>query len=97
MIPLPNSPGVDVVGRLYRIDNESSKRHGLSKGDRVMSLTNFGGNARYLAVAPEHLVKVPESIDPAEAACLAETYLTAFQVLHLGQGSSSRYKNTSLK
>jgi len=97
MIPLPNSPGVDMVGKLYRIDTESSRKYGLNTGDRVISLTKWGGNARYLALKPDHLVKVPEFIDPAEAACLPETYLTAFQVLHVGQRHALRYRVNSLK
>jgi NADPH:quinone reductase-like Zn-dependent oxidoreductase len=62
-----------------------------------MSLTKWGGNARFLAVKPEELVKVPDNVDPAEAACLTETYLSAFQVLHLGQSASMRYLSGALK
>jgi NADPH:quinone reductase-like Zn-dependent oxidoreductase len=94
---LPNTPGVDIVGKLYRIDKESSQRLSLKKGDRVISLTKRGGNSRYLSVNPDMLVKVPESVDPAEAACLVETYLTAFQLLHFGQSPGTRYRSTSLK
>jgi NADPH:quinone reductase-like Zn-dependent oxidoreductase len=42
-------------------------------------------------------VKVPESIDPASTACLAENYLAAFQILHLGQRNGTRYKKSALK
>lgn len=96
-IPLPNSPGADMVGKIYRIDKQSEQKLGLNVGDRVMSLTKYGGNARYLGIDADQLVKVPENIDPAEAACLAETYLTAFQCLHLGQSPGQRYRRGSLK
>ena len=96
-VPLPNIPGIDFVGKLYRIDSETSKRHGLAVGDRVLSLVKWGGNARYVSVDPSTLVKVPETIDPASAVCLAETYLTAFQVLHQGQRNKARYRVDSLK
>ena len=96
-VPLPNSPGVDVVGKLYRVDKETTKRYNLSKGDRVLSLVKWGGNSRYLSVDPSKLVKVPENVDPAEAVCLPETYLAAFQILHLGQSDASRYRETTLK
>jgi NADPH:quinone reductase-like Zn-dependent oxidoreductase len=95
-LPLPNTPGVDFVGKLYRIDVTTSKRLGLSVGDRVMSLVKWGGNTRFLSVDPTSLVKVPETIDPASAVCLAETYLAAFQVLHQGQRGTSRYRMGSL-
>jgi NADPH2:quinone reductase len=96
-VSLPNTPGVDIVGKLYRINKESAQLTGLKKGDRVLSLTKWGGNSRYLSVDPENLVKVPESVDPAEAACLVETYLTAFQLLHYSQSPGSRYRKNSLK
>jgi len=50
-----------------------------------------------LGIDADQLVKVPDNIDPAEAACLAETYLTAFQCLHYNQHPSVRYRKGSLK
>jgi NADPH:quinone reductase-like Zn-dependent oxidoreductase len=96
-IPLPNSPGVDFVGILYRVDNDTVTKYKLNKGERVLSLTKWGGNTRYLSVKPDELVKVPQNVDPAEAACLVETYLSIFQSIHLSHGKKLRYKNTSLR
>lgn len=90
-------PGVDVVGKIFSIDSDSSQRYGLSQGDRVISLVKWGGNARYASVDPSSLVKVPEAIDPAVAVCLAETYLTAFQALHYLQSDEKRYLATALQ
>jgi NADPH:quinone reductase-like Zn-dependent oxidoreductase len=84
------------VGRLCRVDAECMKTEGIRVGDRVMTLTKWGGNSRYMIADPAQLVKVPESVDPAEAACLTETYLTAFQVLHYGQSPGMRYRSSSL-
>jgi NADPH:quinone reductase-like Zn-dependent oxidoreductase len=95
--PIPNTPGVDVVGRIYRIDTETKKRYGLSVGDRVISLVKWGGNSRYLVMDPSTAVKVPDSVDPAVAVCLTETYLAAFQVLHCKQNGKARYQDSSLK
>ena len=94
---LPNTPGVDYVGRIYRIDKESSKKLKVRVGDRVLSLTKWGGNTRFLTVNPSHLVKVNEKLDPAEVVCLAETYLSAFQMIHLGSSPNQRYRSQSLK
>uniref|UniRef100_A0A7S0F6J1 Alcohol dehydrogenase-like C-terminal domain-containing protein n=1 Tax=Craspedostauros australis TaxID=1486917 RepID=A0A7S0F6J1_9STRA len=71
--------------------------YGLKRWQTVMALTKCGGNARFIKLHPASLVNVPPSLDPAEVVCLAETYLTAFQVLHFGQRGTARYKNTSLK
>lgn len=100
---LPVTPGVDIVGKLFSIDSSSQKRYNLHVGDRVLTLCvrdegpPRGGNARYIALKPDHLVKVPETIDPALASCLPETYLTAFQVLHLGTNDEIRYSPYSLQ
>jgi NADPH:quinone reductase-like Zn-dependent oxidoreductase len=96
MSPLPNTPGVDVVGRIYRIDSETSKKYGWEVGDRIVSLVKWGGNSRFLSINPSHVVSAPESIDPSSAVCLVETYLAAFQVLHLGQPQDLRYKDDAL-
>ena len=95
--PLPITPGVDMVGKIFSIDKNMSAYHRLCTGDRVISLTRCGGNSRFLAIDPNQLVKIPEGLDPAEAACLAETYLSAFQVLHHGQSPGTRYRNNALK
>jgi NADPH:quinone reductase-like Zn-dependent oxidoreductase len=95
--PLPITPGIDIVGKIFHIGNALSSMHNLNKGDRVIALTRCGGNSRFLSIRPEQLVKIASDVDPAEAACLAETYLSAFQVLHFGQGSGLRYRGNSLK
>jgi NADPH:quinone reductase-like Zn-dependent oxidoreductase len=96
-ISLPNTPGVDVVGRVYHIKQKITSQFDLHPRQTVLSLVKRGGNTRYMSLSPDKLVKVPESVDPAQAACLPETYLTAFQVLHFGQVGSIRYRQNSLK
>jgi synaptic vesicle membrane protein VAT-1 len=94
---LPIIPGIDVVGRVHQVNAETSQRYGLKVGDRVISLVKSGGNARYLSVNAINAISVPESADPVETVCLAETYLTAFQILHNGQAQRIRYRDDSLK
>lgn len=93
----PIIPGIDVVGRVYQVNAETSQRYGLKVGDRVISLVKSGGNARYLAVNAISAISVPDSLDPVATVCLAETYLTAFQILHNGQPQRIRYREDSLK
>lgn len=94
---LPITPGVDAVGKVYKIDQELATLYNLSVGDTVVTLTRSGGNSRFLTSSPDQLVKVSGEVDPAEASCLAETYLSAFQVLHFGQTIGTRYRSGSLK
>ena len=57
-------------------------------GDRVAALVRTGGNARYINIPSSSLVKVPEGVDTAQAACIVSTYMTAFQALDLARGSN---------
>jgi NADPH:quinone reductase-like Zn-dependent oxidoreductase len=93
---LPIVPGVAFCGIVHQMHRDNA-RAGINVGDRVISLMPAGANARHLCVSSDKLVKVPEGIkDPAVAACIPEIYLTAFQVLHLGQRNGSRYRKASL-
>lgn len=61
-----------------------------------MSLVRWGGNARHFRIKASQLVRVPRGVDPAEATCLAEAYLSAFQALQYSQSSWARYSWQSL-
>lgn len=95
-LKLPIVPGVDVVGRIHKIDQKTSLRYGFRIGDRVLSLTRTGGNARYIKLDLNQLVKVPADVLSAQAVCLAESYLSGFQAVHCGQRAPARYKANSL-
>jgi len=47
-------------------------------GDRVMSLVAGGGYAEYATAYAGHLIAIPETLSFEEAACVCETYITAF-------------------
>jgi len=93
----PNTPGIDVVGKVYSTKQTTGKVYGLKPMQTVLSLVKWGGNARFMTIHPNQLVKVPEGLDPAEVACLPECYLSAFQVLHMGQTGNSRYRESSMR
>ncbi len=95
--PMANTPGVNVVGKVFQVKPQVELQHGLRISETVISLTKWGGNSRYVAIEPKKLVKVSNGIDPAEAACLPEIYLAAFQVLHLSQSAKMRYDRSSLR
>eukprot|EP00980_Cylindrotheca_fusiformis_P010712 scaffold2401_cov111-Cylindrotheca_fusiformis.AAC.4 len=89
-------PGTAFCGQIPVTEKKSTFSR-IAPGDVVISLLRSGSNARYVCAPKDHLVKVPPKIKPEEAACLVETYLTAFQVLHLSHKSSMRYRDNSLK
>ncbi|HPX60389.1 MAG TPA: NAD(P)H-quinone oxidoreductase [Deltaproteobacteria bacterium] len=47
-------------------------------GQRVMSLVGGGGYAEYAVAYASHLMPIPESMTFEEAACVCESYITAF-------------------
>ena len=90
-------PGVAFMGQIHKSEKRSPF-HRLQPGDMVMSLVKSGSNARYMCAQRDQLIKVPNNLDPAEVVCLAETYLSAFQALHLGHKAAGiRYRGNSLK
>lgn len=94
---LPVTPGVDAVGKVIGVSQNTSSSFSLYPGQSVLSLVQVGGNSRYISVDPKRLVKVPEGMDPAQVVCLCDTYLSAFQSLHYGQIAFSRYAEKSLE
>jgi putative PIG3 family NAD(P)H quinone oxidoreductase len=56
---------------------------GWKKGDRVMSLVGGGGYAEYAVAHASHLMAIPASMSFEEAACVCESYITAFLNLFL--------------
>ena len=51
---------------------------GWTVGDRVISLVGGGGYAEYAVAYASHLMRIPESMSFVEAACVCESYITAF-------------------
>ena len=75
---LPFVPGYEIVGTVHEVGLNVSS---VKVGDRVGALTSLGGYSEYITLKPEHLVKVPKSVDAAEAAAVILNYTTAYQML----------------
>ena len=65
---------------------------GWNKGDRVMTLVGGGAYAEYAVAYASHLMPIPASMSYEEAACVCESYITAFLNLFLVGGLKD--KNT---
>jgi NADPH:quinone reductase-like Zn-dependent oxidoreductase len=76
---LPLTPGMDVVGHVCACGSKVNPA--FAEGDRVAALVRTGGNARFISVASNSLVKVPKTIDPAEAVAMVAAFTTAYQTL----------------
>lgn len=67
--------GLEVAGTIEALGPEVT---GWSVGDRVMTLVGGGGYAEYAVAYADHLIPIPDSMSFEEAACVCETYITAF-------------------
>lgn len=71
--------GYDVVGD---VDQVGKGVTGFAIGDRVADMTVVGSNATYRLLKAKKLTRVPPGVDPAEAATLILSWMTAYQLLH---------------
>jgi NADPH:quinone reductase-like Zn-dependent oxidoreductase len=75
----PFTPGYELVGVVEEVGPGCSR---LREGDRVGSLTGWGGYAEQVCVLEANAVEVPEDLDSAEVVSLVFPYMTAYQLLH---------------
>jgi NADPH:quinone reductase-like Zn-dependent oxidoreductase len=75
----PFVPGYSFIGT---IDATGEGVRDVKVGERVAALTQYGSHAEAIYWNANELVRVPESLDPAEAVTLILNYLVAYQVLH---------------
>lgn len=67
--------GLEVAGT---IDELGAGVDGWKVGDRVITLVGGGGYAEYAVAYASHLMRIPDSMNFEEAACICESYITAF-------------------
>ena len=67
--------GLEVAGTIAELGPGVS---GWRVGDRVITLVGGGGYAEYAVAYASHLLAIPEKVSFEEAACICESYITAF-------------------
>ncbi|MBJ6800467.1 NAD(P)H-quinone oxidoreductase [Geomonas propionica] len=67
--------GLEVAGVVEALGAGAT---GWKVGDRVVSLVGGGGYAEYAVAYANHLMPIPDSVSFEEAACICESYITAF-------------------
>jgi NADPH2:quinone reductase len=75
--------GLEVAGVIEALGPDVS---GWQVGDRVMTLVGGGGYAEFAVAYAIHLMPIPESMSFEEAACVCESYITAFLNLFMVAG-----------
>jgi len=67
--------GLEVAGIVESIGQNVSR---YAPGDSVVALVGGGGYAEYALALEAHTMPIPESISFEQAACICETYITAY-------------------
>lgn len=78
--------GLDFAGYVVEIGTAAADWR---VGDRVFGIVAGGGYGRYLSVAADHLIAIPENLSFIEAAAVAEVFLTAYLNLFREAGLNS--------
>ena len=67
--------GLEVAGTVESMGTNVSNWH---RGDRVMALIGGGGYAQYALAHQDHAMAMPDNMSFEMAACVCETYITAY-------------------
>lgn len=67
--------GLEVAGTIAALGPNVT---GYGVGDRVMSLVGGGGYAEFATAYAGHLIRIPDAMSFEQAACICETYITAY-------------------
>jgi len=73
-----NIPGIEFAGEVESIGTEVRE---WNPGDRVFGIIGGGGQAEYVNLPANHLARVPDNLDWAEAAAVPEVFMTAHDAL----------------
>ena len=67
--------GLEVAGVIESSGENTSR---FKPGERVLALVGGGGYAEYALAREDHCMSIPESVSFEQAACICETYITAY-------------------
>lgn len=76
---VPFVPGYEVMGIVDAVGEGVTR---VAVGDRVAALIGHGGYSEMIYLGQEHLVRVPEALDPADVVTVVLNYVSAYQMLH---------------
>lgn len=96
MQKLPFIPGSDIVGTICEIGNEAVRTGGYQIGDRVAAVVPSGGNAKYITLKYDDVIRVPDGIDPVIALSLSSTYVPAREALDLARKMNTPFTDANI-
>lgn len=94
--PNPCVPGNQVVGEIIFLGEDVRAEGVLKKGDRIAALTKGFGNAKYISIAANMAIVIPQSASSENVVCLVENYMTAYQTLKLAKKGGAPLTNANV-
>jgi NADPH:quinone reductase-like Zn-dependent oxidoreductase len=88
---LPFIPGSDIVGTILSLGSDAAKNSTFQVGDKVASIVSSGGNAKYITIPYQSIIRVPAEVEDTTALSMLSNYVPAREALDL-----SRKWNTPL-
>lgn len=82
---LPFIPGSDIVGTILSMGIDATKNSTFQIGDKVASIVRSGGNAKYITVPYQSIIRVPNEVDDNTALSMLSTYVPARESLDLAR------------
>jgi putative PIG3 family NAD(P)H quinone oxidoreductase len=73
--------GLEIAGTIETLGPDAGD---WSVGERVLALVGGGGYAQFATAHAGHVIPMPENMSFAAAACVCETYITAYMNIFLG-------------
>lgn len=80
-------PGIEFAGEVEAVGEEV---RGWKIGDRVFGIIGGGGQAEFVTVPENHLARIPDNLQWAEAAAIPEVFMTAHDALFTQCGVTIR-------
>lgn len=85
MQKLPFIPGSDIVGTIHELGEEAITKSTFRVGDKVAAAVPSGGNAKYITLRYQNIIRVPSGADPVVALSLSSTYVPARVALNFAR------------
>mmetsp|Transcript_7355 Transcript_7355/g.16667 ORF Transcript_7355/g.16667 Transcript_7355/m.16667 type:complete len:888 (-) Transcript_7355:257-2920(-) len=96
MQKLPFVPGADFVGTIYEMGEEATNNSTFQVGDKVAAVVPSGGNAKYISIEYQSIIRVPNEVDSVVALCLSSTYVPAREALDLARKLNTPFTGANI-
>mmetsp|Transcript_26393 Transcript_26393/g.63334 ORF Transcript_26393/g.63334 Transcript_26393/m.63334 type:complete len:868 (-) Transcript_26393:586-3189(-) len=96
MQKLPFVPGSDFVGTIHEMGLDAVQNSTFQVGDKVAAVVPSGGNAKYISMSYQNIIRVPDETDSVMALCLSSTYVPAREALDMARKLNTPFTGANI-